>query len=186
MRKPSWLWSVSATVFLVGCSFTASCGGIDIAKAKDFVSTTIEKEAGSKPTSVDCPAKVAIAKDSSFDCTAHYPNNINIKITMKQTSDKGDVVVTAVSGVVMSKSIEPQVVEGVKKQKNVDVKIDCGDRMHPATPGSTFNCKLSDNQGGTAVVVVKVKDETGAIDWTVEAAPPADAPAATDAPKPAP
>jgi hypothetical protein len=184
MRKRSWLWAVSATVFLVGCSFAASCGGIDIAKAKDFVSTTIEKEAGSKPTSVDCPEKVAIAKDSSFDCTAHYPNNINIKLTMKQTSDKGDVVVTAVSGVVMSKAIERQVIEGVKKQKNVDATVDCGDRMRPATPGSTFNCKLSDKEGGTAVVVVKVKDETGSIEWSVEAAPPAAD--AAEAPKPAP
>ncbi|CAN5918047.1 hypothetical protein BH11MYX2_BH11MYX2_11660 [soil metagenome] len=181
MRKPSLVRSGSAALVLVGCLFTASCGRIDPTKTKDFLTKTIEKEAGSKPTSIDCPDKIALAKDTSFDCTAHYPNNINIKITMKQTSSTGDVVITAVNGVVMSHTVEEQAVAGVKKQKNVDVTVDCGDRMHPATPGSTFNCKIADKDGGHAVVVVKVKDETGAVDWTVAAL--TDAPVAAEPPK---
>ena len=177
MRSSSLLWSVSTAVFLAGCSVQASCGAntIDVDKAKDFVSTAIAKETGSNPTSVDCPAKIAYAKDTSFDCTAHYPNDIHIKITMKQTSDKGDVVVTSSTGVVISKTVEAKIVEGVEKQLATTATVDCGDRMHPSTPGSTFKCKVTDKKGQHVDAVVTVKDETGAVDWNIPPAAPAEA-----------
>ena len=78
-------------VLLSGCSFSASCnagGGLDMDKARSFVSDTLEKYTGIKPTKVTCPDKVKAETGADIACTFEV-GGVPGKVTMKQTDSKG-------------------------------------------------------------------------------------------------
>jgi hypothetical protein len=165
MRRlyPSWI-----LLLAVGCSFEASCGGkkLNMDKAKEFVATLLEKETGAKPT-VTCPDSVKLEKDKTFECTAAFTGGATAKVTIKQDDDKGNVTVQSASGVLIANKLEKQIADHFGKANNKHVDAACGDRVRASTPGLEFQCEIKDAAGSTAKVNVKVKDETGSVDFAL-------------------
>lgn len=165
MRRlfPSWI-----LLLAVGCSFEASCGGkkLNIDKAKEFIAGLLEKETGVKPA-VTCPDSVKIEKDKTFDCTAAFPGGASSKITMKQNDDQGNITVQSATGILVSTKLEKQIADHFGKANNKHVDAACGDRVRSSTPGLEFQCEIKDAAGQTAKVNVKVKDESGAVDFAL-------------------
>ncbi|MBA3498903.1 MAG: DUF4333 domain-containing protein [Myxococcota bacterium] len=165
MRRlyPSWI-----LLLAVGCSFEASCGGkkLNIDKAKEFIATLLEKETGAKPT-VTCPDSVKIEKDKTFDCTAAFGTNASAKITIKQNDDQGNITVQSATGILIANKLEKQIGEHFGKANNKHVDAACGDRVRPSTAGLEFQCEIKDAAGSTAKVNVKVKDDSGNVDFAL-------------------
>ena len=162
MRLP-WM---SILLVVVGCQFQASCGGkkIDMAKAKEFVSSTLERELGQKPTETTCPRSVAVEKGKTFECTAKFGAAV-ATVTIDQNDDQGNVTIKSVTGILVSSKLETQIAEHFGKQMNAHIEVACGDRIRPAKPGDTFTCDAKDAAGATAKINVKVKDASGAVDF---------------------
>jgi len=150
----------------VGCQFQASCGGkkLNMEKAKEFVATALERDVGQKPDSTTCPESVKIEKGAKFSCTAKF-GAATATVEMQQNDDEGNVTITSSTGILVANKLEKLIAEGIGKQANVHVDAACGDRVRPATPGSTFQCDVKDAKGVTAKVNVKVKDASGSVDW---------------------
>ncbi len=182
-RRP-YLSSFAVCV-LAGCSFQASCGSktLDMAKAKDFVAKQLNEAVGEKPTSVDCPTSVKIAKDKMFDCTASFGAAKAI-VVLHQEDDKGFVKIASVSGIVIGKQAEAGIADLLGKRFNAHFTVDCGARIRASTPGDRFTCTATDAAGKGGPVTVTIKDANGNVDYAL--GEPGDAPADAPAPQPAP
>lgn len=174
----------------VGCQFSASCGNksINLENAREFISKTLEAESGQKPTSVTCPDKVEIKKDSSFECTASF-GTLNAKVTLVQTDDKGGVEMTAVSGILVAAKLEKEIAAAVGQQLNASVTMSCGERVRAAVVGDKVLCDAKDAKGASGKIELTVEDVNGKVAWA--AVPSAGAAAPTPgtpevAPTPAP
>ena len=161
-------WSLLLLAFAGACSFQASCGGkkLDMDKAKTFVATTLENETGQKPEA-SCPSSVKIEKGGKFECTARFGAGVEAKVGIVQNDDEGNVSIEAIKGVLISKRLEAQIAEGVGKQANVHVEVNCGDRVRAAKVDDTVQCDVTDAAGQAAKVDVKVKDVDGNVSWQV-------------------
>jgi Domain of unknown function (DUF4333) len=181
--KVSKAVSSIALVVLGGCSFQASCntsGGLNMDKARAFLRKQVTDDLGVAPTSVECPDKVAGAKGARFDCTIVF-EGAKAVVTLEQLDDKGYIQIQAVTGVLSSTKLEKVLIERIKPSATGEVTVDCGPRVRPATPGDTFRCKAAVVGSGSAEVEVKVKDDTGNVDFQMVAPP---APPAPEAPAP--
>jgi Domain of unknown function (DUF4333) len=161
-------WSPLLLVFVTACSFSASCGGkkLNMANAKSFVEKTFEDLSGQKPEA-SCPASVDIKQGSKFECTARFGPGVEAKLVIEQDDDKGHVTIKAVTGILVAKSLEKQIVEGIAKQLNEQVEVSCGDRVRAAVPGATFQCDAKDAKGQAGKINIKVKDIDGNVDWAI-------------------
>jgi NAD(P)H-hydrate repair Nnr-like enzyme with NAD(P)H-hydrate epimerase domain len=83
---------VAVGAVLAALAITA-CGGkvIDDGKAEGFIEDGLEKQAGIKVSSVDCPSGVDIEKGKAFDCTAQTERG-EYRVTLRMTDDEGTVV----------------------------------------------------------------------------------------------
>ncbi|HEY4179253.1 MAG TPA: DUF4333 domain-containing protein [Kofleriaceae bacterium] len=185
MAKRSMLWGACAATFLVGCSFSASCGTrhIDTEKAQTFISDALAKEIGVAPTGVSCPDSIPVKKGTTFRCTAGFAGGISATVTLTQSDDSGYVVITQADGVAGAKPIEAALIDGIKKQSGQAVTADCGAKVRAVHTGDTAECKVTTPSGEVVRTAVTFTDDHGGFDWKpVSAAPP---PPADDAPKPA-
>jgi len=158
--------SWTSLLFLVGaCQFSASCGGkkIDMAKAKEFVTATFEREVGQKPETT-CPDSVKAEKGKTFECTAKF-GTVSAIVVIDQDDDQGNVTIKSVTGILVASKLEKQIGDHFGKQANAHVEVTCGDRVRAATVGDTFQCDAKDAGGATAKVNVKVKGTDGAVDF---------------------
>jgi hypothetical protein len=151
----------------VGCSFQASCGGkkLNMDKAKEFVTTALEREVGQKPETT-CPESVKIEKGAKFSCTAKF-GAATATVEILQNDDEGNVTISSITGIVVANKLEKEIADGIGKQANVHVDVACGDRVRPATAGLTFQCDVKDAKGTTGKVNVNVTDATGAAHWEI-------------------
>lgn len=178
-------------LLFVGCQFSASCGGrkLDMAKAREFVSSKLEANIGQKPTTVTCPVEVKVAKDGAFECTVAFGSATG-KVTMTQDDDQGNVTIKSVTGLLIAASLEKQVAESLGKQLNAHIEVGCGDRVRTSVKGDKFMCDAKDAKGNTATVEVAVTDDNGKTSFRVmpsqgaPATPPADPAAPPSAPTP--
>jgi Domain of unknown function (DUF4333) len=161
-------WSPLLLVFATACSFSASCGGkkLDMDKAKAFVAKTLDDATGQKPDA-SCPASVDIKKGGTFECTARFGPGVEARLVIEQDDEEGRVTIKAVSGIVPSRSIEKQIVEGIAKQLDKQVEVNCGERVRAATAGATFQCDAKATNGDTGKINVTVKDTSGDVAWEV-------------------
>jgi hypothetical protein len=85
---------VAVGTALAALAITA-CGGkvIDDGKAEGFIEDGLEKQAGVKVSSVDCPSGVDVEKGKSFNCTAQTDRG-EYTVTLRMTDDEGTVVPT--------------------------------------------------------------------------------------------
>jgi NAD(P)H-hydrate repair Nnr-like enzyme with NAD(P)H-hydrate epimerase domain len=70
-----------------------ACGGkvIDDGKAEGFIEDGLQKQAGVKVSSVDCPSGVDVEKGGTIDCTAQTDRGA-YRVTLRMTDDEGTVV----------------------------------------------------------------------------------------------
>lgn len=161
----SW---TSILIVVVGCQFQASCGGkkLNMEKAKEFVTSTLEREVGQKPETT-CPDSVAIEKGKTFECTAKFGAAV-ATVVIEQNDDEGNVTIKSSTGILIAHKLEELIADRIGKQLNVHVEATCaGDRVRPATPGLTFQCDATDANGASAKINVKVKDADGNVDLEV-------------------
>lgn len=160
----SW---TSILLVVVGCQFQASCGGkkLNMEKAKEFVTSTLEREVGQKPETT-CPDSVEIEKGKTFECTARF-GAAAASVVIEQNDDQGNVTIKSITGILIAQKLEELIADRIGKQLNVHVEAACGERVRPATPGSTFQCDAKDASGASAKINVKVKDVDGNVDFEV-------------------
>lgn len=163
-------------VLFVGCQFSASCGGkkLDMAKAREFISSKLEANIGQKPTSVTCPEDNKVAKGGTIECTVAFGLATG-KVTMTQDDDQGNVTITSVTGLLIAAALEKQVADSLGKQLNAHIEVACGDRVRTSVKGDKFLCDAKDANGSTAKVEVEVTDDNGKTNFRVM--PPPGAPA---------
>ena len=163
-------FAVLSFIILVGCQFQASCGGgnLDMAAAKELVSSALAADVGEKPAAVTCPDTVKPEAGATFECTADYGNGATAKVVIKQDDDKGNVTVTGVSGILVARKAEAAIAKGIGEQLNVHVEVDCGQRFRPSVAGGSFTCAVKDAKGESATVEVQVKDDAGNISWRIK------------------
>jgi len=186
--------SLSAVLLVfVGCQFQASCGGkkLNMEKAVEFVSSTLEKDVGQKPSAVTCPDSVKIEAGTMFECTVAFgaPKAV---VVMSQDDDKGNVTIKSITGILIASKLEKAISDDFGSKLNVHITTACGDRVRTATAGDKFTCDARDAKGNGGKVMVTVKDTAGNVNFELvrpeaptEPAPTAPAPAPTE-PAPAP
>jgi NAD(P)H-hydrate repair Nnr-like enzyme with NAD(P)H-hydrate epimerase domain len=83
---------VAVGAVLAALMITA-CGGkvIDDGKAEGFIEDGLQKQAGLKVSSVDCPSDVDVEKGKTLDCTAETDRG-RYAVTLRMTDDEGTVV----------------------------------------------------------------------------------------------
>lgn len=167
-----------------GCEFHASCGGgrtLNMSNAEALVRSSIATQTGIEPK-VTCPERVKVEKGARFDCEVVL-DDVHAVATLEQKDDKTNVEVVSISGFLVSTKLAQVIGEKLQAQSGRVVKVDCGPRVRPSTPGDTFRCHAADDAGTTLDVEVKVKDAIGNVSYDVvagsvrTATPPAEAPA---------
>lgn len=171
-------------LLFVGCQFQASCGGkkLNMENAVTFVSTTLEKEVGQKPTAVTCPDAVAIKTGGTFECKAAF-GAPTATVVIAQDDDQGNVTIQSITGILIAAKLEKQVADTLGPKLGATLTVACGDRVRTATVGEKFTCEAKDAEGGSGTVTVTTKDVTGNVSFEIgpKPAPEAAAPAAGSA-----
>jgi len=176
-------------LLFVGCQFSASCGGkkLNMEKAREFVSSALEKEIKQKPTNVTCPDSVKIEKDKVFDCTVSFGSAV-ATVSIRQNDEEGNVTITTITGILIAEKLEKQISDAIGAKLNVHVTTNCGERVRVSKAGDTFTCQAKDAKGEGGTIAVNVKDSSGNVDWKLVgsdgAAPPATPPSEVPAPTP--
>jgi hypothetical protein len=167
---------ITLLLVFVGCQFQASCGGktLNMKNAREFISSTLERQVGEKPTDVTCPHKVAIETGKTFECTATFGKPV-ANVLIVQNDDKGNVTMQSITGILIASKLENAIAEDFGNKLNAKITAACGDRVRAATPGETFTCDVTDAKGASAKAEVLVKDTTGQVTFRLvtSAAPPA-------------
>jgi len=178
-----------AALLFVGCQFQASCGGkkLNMANAVTFVSTTLEKEVGQKPTAVTCPDAVTIKTGGTFECKAAF-GAPTATVVIAQDDDQGNVTIKSITGILIGAKLEAQIAENLGPKLGAKLTVACGDRVRTATVGATFTCQAKDPTGATGTIAVTTKDLTGNVSFevvgpTAPAAGAAGEPAAAETPE---
>ncbi len=63
--------------------------------------------------------------------------------------------------------VEEDITSGVKEQLDSTVTVDCPDQVDWKT-GESFTCDVEDENGETREAVVKMLDDDGNVEWTLE------------------
>jgi hypothetical protein len=169
---------VAVLALCVGCQFSASCGNktLNMDKARDFISATLEREVGQKPSETTCPDSVKAVKDATFQCTAKFGPKAIATIEIKQDDAKGNVTIQSVTGVLIASKLEAQIAGSLGTKLNAHLTVSCGDRVRAAVVGDHFTCEAKDAKGATGQVEVIVKDTSGHVEFKLVEPPPPAAP----------
>src|SRR5512147_2945244 len=97
--------------------------------ARTFVANALAADIGAPPDKVVCPDEVAIKKLATFECTAHF-GSAAATVVIQQKDDAGNVTISAISGITVSKRAEEAIAKGIGESANVHVTVDCGPRVH--------------------------------------------------------
>ncbi len=93
----SWLVRSGAVAALLAVAFLAvGCGEtvIDDAKTEAAIEENLQKSAGQKVSSVDCPSGVEVKAGKTFECTVTLVGDKHETATLKIINSDADVEVT--------------------------------------------------------------------------------------------
>jgi NAD(P)H-hydrate repair Nnr-like enzyme with NAD(P)H-hydrate epimerase domain len=93
----SWLVRSGAVAALLAVAFLAvGCGEtvIDDAKTEAAIEENLQKSAGQKVSSVDCPSGVEVKAGKTFECTVSLDGGKHETATLKIINSDADVEVT--------------------------------------------------------------------------------------------
>jgi hypothetical protein len=134
---------------VVGAIFLFGSKTIDQADAQREVGQLGEQLLGVAPQDVSCPADVEVKSGGTFECTAKVDGQ-DVKFTVTQTDDNGNVEVTTDNKAVPVSDVEENISQQVEaaadttEMVNADTKCDAGGRTVLVDPdGETLNCTVS-------------------------------------------
>jgi len=133
---------------VVGAIFLFGTKTIDQADAQREVGQLGEQLLGVAPEGVSCPADVEVKSGGTFECTAKVDGQ-DVKFTVTQTDDNGNVEVTTDSTVVQVSDVEENISQQVEaaaddEMVNADTSCDAGGRTVLVDPdGETLTCTVS-------------------------------------------
>nr|WP_242032755.1 DUF4333 domain-containing protein [Oscillatoria sp. FACHB-1406] len=139
-------------------------------KVEDFIKTSVPTTLkGVEATAVDCPPDVKIEAGKKFDCEVTIPQG-KFKAAVEMKDDKGTITWNS-KNVLNVASLEQTIKDEVKKQKQLDITIDCGSSKSPVRffekVGETFTCPATTADGKKGAAQITIKDETGQVSWKI-------------------
>jgi Domain of unknown function (DUF4333) len=81
---------------VLGLLYAIGCGGtvIDAAKTEDAIEQNLEKSAGQKVSSVDCPSDVEVEAGATFECAVDVQGGKDQMATLKILNEDADIEIT--------------------------------------------------------------------------------------------
>ncbi|MGI9023070.1 MAG: DUF4333 domain-containing protein [Acidimicrobiales bacterium] len=137
---------------------------VNTGKAEDLIRTFVQEKVSVPVGEVKCPARKAKQGDV-FECTVMVEDQpLRVKVT--QENDEGSVYVELAQAVLNVEKATTSIEQNVEKSEGFLMQVDCGPRRYLIKdPGSTFDCRIIDPEGGPVfTMVVTVKDVEGNID----------------------
>jgi hypothetical protein len=157
---------------VVGAIFLFGSKTIDQADAQREVGQLGEQLLGAAPEGVSCPADVEVTSGGTFTCTAQVDGQ-DVKFTVTQTDDKGNVQVTTDNKVVPVSDVEENISQQVEaaasdEMVNADTTCDVGGRTVLVDPnGEQLTCTVSnadDPSQSIGITATVAKDGSVTID----------------------
>mgnify|MGYP003632071175 CR=1 FL=1 len=178
MQRRTALWSL--LFLLCGCKFEGSCGNSDnllnTRKGEKVLGQWLEKQ--SIPAeSITCPGDITMQEGTNFVCKAVIANagGTSIDIRVHQTSNTGDIRLEHASDIQTAESVERGLAGQTLDQTGKTVLVDCGARVRIAVAGTTYRCKVVEQNAGanraeaapeSFEVEITIKDTKG--DWQAQ------------------
>jgi len=173
------LTTAAASVMLAGCSGSVSVGGsgIDQQKLQDEITANVKSVVPSvQDVAVTCPSDIALAKGTSFNCTAAIGDqDLTVKVT--QTDDEGNVEYTQDQALLDLDKLQRELNAGLAKQVGGSWTTTCdslgSNRYRVGALGSDFKCYTTGKSAEGVSredlpVVVTVKDVDGNVSWRAQ------------------
>lgn len=161
-------FACASMVVLSACSFSASTGGLDYDKLEkaitDELNTTFEP-IGQTVSDVNCPEQRDDPKKGArFLCMATLGGE-DIRVQVDVTDDEYNVKFETLDRVYGTESINQTLADSVSTQVGFPAEVDCGSEPVKVVPdGQTFDCTLTDDQGGTGTLRVTANDD---LSWEI-------------------
>jgi hypothetical protein len=161
------LYMCAMWVLVGGCSFEASCGGrkLDTAKGEKLIADSLKQQSGVDAV-VTCPRNVKLAKDTVTECDVKL-GGVPGKARIVQTDGSGNVNWEMIEGYVLATRAEELYKGELAKRSGTEVTVDCGDRVRPSIPDTTFRCKVAPMTGTPYELEVRITSKTGETDAKV-------------------
>lgn len=175
-------WTTGTAMRIAAAALAISCGlpscrdHLDTAKLEgvvlDGLNTKLAPE-GLLVASVTCPESVSQAQGNSFECQATFAGGGQATVTVDQKDDQGNVVYKLRRDFIVAAKVEQSIADKLKRESNVTAVVNCGDRVQPSVPKSTFQCAARDSAGKVLLFNVTVKDAQGRVTWSLAGTEPA-------------
>ncbi len=142
-------WPLALALSLCAASCGTNDNRLNTKKGEKVLSQWLEQQ-GIAPETVSCPRDIKMEKGTSFLCKAVIANasGTTIEIRVHQTGDTGDIQLEHASKLLISERVERGVGGQILDQTKKKVKVNCGDRVRIATPGTKFRCKVEEQNAG--------------------------------------
>lgn len=139
--------------------------GVD---ARDIESLLVAKQKAQSPDfdvrDPSCPARIIVAEGETFQCTVVVEGVVvPYQVTLRDVNENSK---TAGYDLRPAKAILsiPKLVEALQRN-SPGSRIDCGpDRVKALDEGATFRCTVTDAQGASQPVTLRVKDRDGNVE----------------------
>jgi hypothetical protein len=155
---------------VVGAIFLFGSKTIDQADAQREVGQLGEQLLGVAPEDVSCPANVEVKSGGTFECSGKVDGQ-DVKFTVTQTDDNGNVEVTTDNKVVQVSDVEENISQQVEAAAdttdmvNADTSCDAGGRTVLVDPdGETLNCTVSNaDDSSQSIGITASVDKDGSV-----------------------
>ncbi|MCF8605440.1 DUF4333 domain-containing protein [Gordonia sp. HY442] len=170
LRTATVVATLAALPVLAACS--ASIGGttLDHDKLNDEITTKLDTEYAKFPrtvSSVDCDDPGKDPKvGTKFQCVADV-DGTDVRVDVTTTTEDMDVkyqtVDTLYDMAYASKTLAPS----VSQRLGFQVNVNCGNGLKALTPGSTFECRVSNDSGESDTLTYFVTEGGGKDRWEI-------------------
>jgi len=158
---------------VVGAVLTACGTTLDITKVEKKISTGYEKQdVGAKVKSVTCPNSAQdLKKGSSFKCALVLNDDSKGEVTVKVTSDNGDIrwdVTKNARNVIDVTKVVAEITKGIEAQvTGAKVKAIKCPKAISGTKGAKTICSWALQDGSSGEITVTATDNNGTISWEI-------------------
>ena len=112
---------------------------------------------------VACPDDVEAEEGGRFTCTATDAEGTSLDVDVIQVDSSGDVDWTL--AMLDLATIETQIAPLVSDSVGVPITVECDRVLVKAEPGSSVDCRATDESGGSGVLRITATDDEGNVDW---------------------
>ena len=94
---------------------------------------------GQAVASVECPARVEVAVDNAFSCTAHLAGGAALPVDVRITGADGAFEAKEKPVVLLDKLAD--VIAARYRAYGSELEVDCGGAIRSSEPGTSFECR---------------------------------------------